>query len=129
MVFRQFAMVSGFTIMTVIAGARIGIPVLSFIYGVDLLVLKREFLLLMAGGGAYALVSYLAVILTTIRMQNWLAGGFIIAAFIYYILGGVFVNRWDILGVTLLYLLLNGILILGFTICVFIKVKCRLNEV
>lgn len=125
MVFRQFAVVLGFTVMAVIAGAGIGLPVLSFIYGVDLLFLKREFLLLMAGGGAYALVSYLMVILTTVRMQNQLAGGFIIAAFLYYMLGGVFVSRWDVLGVVLLYLILNVILVLGFTACILIKVRRR----
>lgn len=129
MVFKQFTIVLGLTIMAVVVGAWIGIPVLSFIYGVDLFFLKREFLLLMAGGGAYAIVSYLTVILTTIRMQNWLAGSFIVAAFLYYILGKIFVSRWDILGVTLLYLLLNVILILGFTVCMFIKVKRRLNKV
>lgn len=127
MVFRQFAIVLGFTVMAVIAGAGIGIPVLSFIYGVDLFFLKREFLLLMAGGGAYALVSYLMVILTTVRMQNQLAGGFIIAAVLYYMLGGIFVDRWDIFGVALLYLILNVILVLGFTACMFIKVRCRRN--
>lgn len=125
MVFRQFAIISGLTIMAVVVGFWIGVPVLSFIYGVDLLFLKREFLLLMAGGGAYALVSYLMVVLTTIRMQSWLAGGFILVTFLYYILGGIFVSRWDILGVTLLYLLLNVILVLGFIVCMFIKVKRR----
>lgn len=125
MVFRQFAIVLGFTVMAVLTGAGIGIPVLSFIYGVDLFFLKQEFLLLMAGGGAYALVSYLMVILTTVRMQNWLAGGFIIVAFLYYILGGLFVSRWDIWGVALLYLILNVILVLGFTACMFIRVRRR----
>lgn len=128
MVFRQFAIVLGFTVMAVVIGAWIGIPVLSFIYGVDLLFLKREFLLLMSGGGAYALVSYLMVILTTIRMQNQLACGFIAAAFLYSVLGGIFVSRWGILGVALLYLILNVILVLGFTACTLIRVRSRRNE-
>lgn len=125
MVFRQFVVVLGITVMAVAVGAGLGIPVLSFIYGVDLSFLKREFLLLMAGGGAFALVSYLMVILTTIRMQTQLAGGFIIVSILYYILGGLFVSRWDILGVALLYLILNVILVLGFTACMFIKVRQR----
>ncbi len=125
MVFRQFVMVLGITVLTVAVGSCIGIPVLSFVYGVDLFFLKQEFLLLMAGGGAYALVSYLMVILTTIRMQNQLAVGFIIVSSLYYILGGLFVSRWDILGVVLLYLILNVILVLGFTACMFFKVKRR----
>ncbi|MCM1414999.1 MAG: lipopolysaccharide biosynthesis protein [bacterium] len=127
-VFRQFGIVMGITIVAVMMGAWLGIPVLSFIYGVNLSFLKREFLLLMIGGGAYALVSYLTVILTTIRMQNWQAGGFVIAALLYSILGKIFVDRWEILGVALLYLSVNVLLIVTFTTCMLLKTKYRLNR-
>lgn len=127
-VLRQFVIVLALTITAMLCGAWIGIPVLSFIYGVDLSFLKGEFLLLLIGGGAYALVSYLTVVLTTIRMQYWLAGGFIIAALLYLLLGGVFANRWEIFGVSLLYLGLNVVLIVGFTICLFKKAKSRKGE-
>lgn len=124
-VFKQFVIVFGLTIAAIITGAWIGIPVLSFIYGVDLTFLKQEFLLLVIGGGAFALVSYLTVVLTTMRMQGWLAGGFAFTAMLYWFLGGIFANKWAILGVVLLYLVLNVILILEFTACLLAKVKHR----
>lgn len=122
-VFRQFIIVLGLTIIAMMTGAWLGIPILSYIYGVNLSLLKKEFLLLLAGGGIYAMVSYLTVVLTTIRMQKWLAAGFITATILYGILGSVFAKEWSIMGVALLYLLLNILLVVWFTICLFLKVK------
>lgn len=127
-VLRQFIIVLGLTIAAIIAGTWLGIPVLSFIYGVDLLFLKKEFLLLLAGGGIYALVSYLTVVLTTIRMQKWLAVGFMAATMLYSFFGGVFVNKWAIWGVALLYLILNVILVVWFTICLFSRISRKLDK-
>lgn len=127
-IFRQFMIVLGLTVIAMTVGAWLGIPALSYIYGVDLLFLKKEFLLLLAGGGIYALVSYLTVVLTTIRMQKWLAAGFIVAAMLYGILGGVFAKEWSIWGVALLYLILNLILVIWFTICMILKVNHKSDK-
>lgn len=124
-VFRQFAVVLGLTIIVMIAGAWLGIPVLSYIYGVDLTFLKKEFLLLLVGGGVYALVSYLTVVLTTVRMQKWLAVGFIVATMLYGVLGGIFANKWSVWGVALLYLLLNAALTIWFIICLFLRINYK----
>lgn len=124
-VFRQFVIVLGLTIIVMIAGAWLGIPVLSYVYGVDLVFLKKEFLLLLVGGGIYALVSYLTVVLTTVRMQKWLAVGFIMATILYGLLGGIFANEWSIWGVALLYLLLNVVLTIWFIICLFLGINYR----
>lgn len=122
-VMRQFTIVILLTLVAVVFGTGMGIPILSFVYGVDLSFLKREFLVLLIGGGAYALVSYLTVVLTTVRMQNWLAGGFVITAFFYRLMGKMFVNNWGIMGVTVLYLGLNVALIMGAVLCLCWKAK------
>lgn len=127
-VFRQFLVVIGITIIAMIVGSWIGIPVLSYIYSVNLLNLEKEFLLLLAGGGIYALVSYLTVVLTTIRMQKWLAIAFTVAAMLYGVFGCVFGKELSIWGVALLYMLINIVLVIWLIFCLLFKVNQKLDK-
>lgn len=84
--------------------------------------------MLLVGGGIYALVSYLTVVLTTIRMQKWLAIAFVVAAMLYSVFGCVFGKELSIWGVALLYLIINIVLVIWFIFCLLFKVNQKLDK-
>lgn len=57
-----------------------GIPVLSGIFAADLRAYKRELMILLVAGAFYAVSGYLAVVMTIMRRQKYLAGVYGVAA-------------------------------------------------
>lgn len=69
---KQMLMITALTVICMLGGWLIGIEVLGFMYGVGLEEYRLLFTLLIAFGGMAALVSFLVVILTIIRKQNYI---------------------------------------------------------
>ena len=59
----------GFGILLVVGSAVLGIPILSFVYGIDLVLYKKELLILIIGGCIYTFAVVLDNALVVIRMQ------------------------------------------------------------
>lgn len=118
----QYLMTAGITGVVVLVGSLIGIPALSILYNTDLFAYKSAFIVLLAGGGFYAVSSFLMVPLTTIRFHQCIAIGFAFTTVVSLVLGKYFVVNQGVMGAALLYLILNIILMLFFTACFFIKV-------
>lgn len=122
-VMRQYAIVAGLTAVIILVGTFIGLPILSLLYSTDLSAYRAEFVVLLIGGGVYALVSFIMVPLTTIRFQGCIAVGFAAAAVASLLLGKGLVLSSGVMGAAVLYLLLNVLLALFFTACFFWKVR------
>lgn len=122
-VMKQYAVVAAITVVIILGGALIGLPILSILYSTDLTAYRPEFIVLLAGGGVYALVSFIMVPLTTVRFQSCIAIGFAVAAVASLLLGKPLVLSHGVMGASLLYLLLNVLLAVFFTACFFWKVR------
>ena len=113
----QYLVVAAITLLVIIVGATIGIPLLSFFYNTDLSDYKTDFIILLFGGGVYALSSFIMVPLTAMRLQKLLAYGFVAVSIASIVLGMVLIQKAGVRGATLLYLALNTLLAIYLTAC------------
>lgn len=101
----------GFTVIVVFLmcflGMMIGIPVLSWLYAVDLYGFKSEFLILLLGGGAFALTTFMMSILSTIREQRFIAAIYALAAVTSLLIGRVLLIKYDVMGAAITFFLVN----------------------
>ncbi len=111
------------TIICLLGAYILGIPILSILYNTDLAPYKTELLVLLLGGGFLALSGLFVAIMTIIRIQNQQAIGYIIVAILAYFLSPIFVNKYQIMGAAILYLLLMATLCLIFSIILMLKIK------
>ena len=86
-----------------IGGYLLGIPILSILYKTDLNAYKIDLIILLIGGGMYALSNFLIIVLTTIRKQNKLIGIYVISSILVYFLSNKLVSLFGITGATLTY--------------------------
>lgn len=119
----QYIIVAAITLLVILCGITIGIPVLSFFYNTDLSNYKIDFIILLLGGGMYALSSFVMVPLTAMRLQNQLACGFIFISLLSILLGICLIQHSGVRGATLLYLALNTLLAIYLSVCFFLGIK------
>ena len=122
-VFVQCVVVLLLTAIVIAAGAVVGLPLLSWLYGVDLMQFRGSFILLLLGGGIYALVSFIMVPLTTMRYQNCISFGFLGVSIMTFLFGDYLVKGWGITGASVLYVCINLVLAVYLTICFVYKFK------
>ncbi len=96
---------------------------LSVLYNVDLTAYQKEFAVLLLGGGFYAMAYYLNVPITTIRKQNYIAIGYVAAAILSVLFGKYFVLAQGMLGAAVLYLCLNALLVVVYSVILAVGVK------
>ena len=89
---------AGATFCIDIACALLGVPVLSFIYGIDLSPYKIEMLLLVISGFFYASATVMLYALSTIRKQKLTTIAYIITSVIALISSNICVNKWQMKG-------------------------------
>ena len=89
---------AGATICIDIACALLGVPVLSFIYGIDLSPYKMEMILLVISGFFYASATVMLYALSTIRKQKLTTIAYIITSVIALIASNICVNKWQMKG-------------------------------
>lgn len=89
---------AGATVCIDIACALLGVPVLSFIYGIDLSPYKIEMLLLVISGFFYASATVMLYALSTIRKQKLTTIAYIITSIIALVASNVCVNKWQMKG-------------------------------
>ena len=120
---RQYLILAGLTVLLLLGGSLLGIPLLSFVFNADLSGFYWEFLVLLVGGGIYAICSFSIVPLTTIRAQGYVAIGFLIVSAIGFLAGGPIVKKFGIMGASMLYTILNIILACYLITVLFISIK------
>lgn len=75
-----------------------GVPVLSFVYGIDLSMYKLEMVLLVISGFFYASSTVMLYALSTIRKQKLATRSYIITAVIAVIVSNVLVHKYEMMG-------------------------------
>lgn len=121
----QYLVVAAITLLVIVLGATIGIPILSCFYNTDLSDYKVDFIILLLGGGMYALSSFIMVPLTAMRLQKLLAYGFVAVSIASIVLGMVLIQKAGVRGATLLYLALNTLLAIYLTACFLIGSRAK----
>lgn len=102
-VIKQIGCVLLLTVIVIIGGFLLGIPILSILYKTDLNAYKIDLMILLIGGGMYALSNFLIIVLTTIRKQNKLIGIYAIVSILVYFLSNKLVSLFSIAGAALTY--------------------------
>lgn len=98
-----------------IAGAYVcGIPVLSWLYNTELSSYRSELLVLLAGGGFFALAGFFNIVLTIMRCQKSLMVGYAVVALAACLLSDGIVAKYGISGAAMLYAALMAVLCIVF---------------
>ncbi len=120
---RQTFVVLGITTVCLLGAFLLGIPVLSLLYGTDLTGYRTELLLLLASGGFLAISNQLMTVIVILRRQKLLIIGYGLSALIALIFASPVVERWGILGATLLELGLMICLCVAFTVLFILQLR------
>ena len=100
---RQMLIISGLTVLALIAAFFLGIPVLSLVFGADLDGYRRELCILILGGSMWAFCTFFTTIITIMRKQNTLLVGYLIAAVAILVSAKKVVTTYGISGAAVLY--------------------------
>lgn len=117
---QQIFIVSCITIICICGAALIGIPVLGWMYNTDLTAYKAELLILLLGGGMFALAGVVSTMLTIMRFQQSLLFGYIAVALLAFLKVDDIVVRWEIRGAACFYTFLMTALFVIFILLFFI---------
>ena len=95
---RQLMVIVVLSVLCIVGGHFLGIPVLSIVFAVDLSPYKTELLLMLLAGGEMALVGYSMVWFTIIRKQKWMLLLYLITTVVAAVLIPVWVKTKGIYG-------------------------------
>lgn len=122
----QTGIVALITLACLVGAYLLGIPVLSLIYNTDLSPYKMELLVLLLGGGFLGISGLLNAVITIIRGQKWMLWGYVFVAVLAYLFSDQIVGTYGMLGASVLYTVLMGILCVifaGIFVCGIIRKK------
>ncbi len=119
------AIAVGITAVTLAAGAWLGIPVLSWLYDIDLAAYKPVMLVLIAAGGFNAVSILFYYALTVMRLQKEIFIGYTLTFVVSVILPIVMVNGMEIAGAGIAYLIVMMLLTILFGGMLCVKLKKR----
>lgn len=126
---KQYLIIVGIMAVCILGSALLGIPVLSLFYGVSLEQYWLSLIILIFGGGLSAAISFSSILLTIQRKQNVMIIAYGIATVASIILSVYFVENWNILGASLLYVILNAVILITMCAIVAGNVIGRLKDV
>lgn len=122
-----FLYLTGISVVVILCGWLLGIPVLSFVYGVDLSAFRSCLVILIIGGGVNTFVNVLDNALTVIRYHHVLSIAYIVTWIYSTVITPVFVNRMGIQGASYSFLTSMIVLLVCtsviFLICVRLGIK------
>ena len=76
---KQLFLIAIITVLSLVLGYLWGIPVLSFVYGIELNGYRSALLILLAGGGMAAVSGFMTSVITVMRLQKYLIPGYVTA--------------------------------------------------
>lgn len=107
------------TIAALICGGMLGIPVLSFVYDMNLAPYKRELMILLVGGGFNALGIIFYYALTVMRKMGYIFTGYIVTLLASIALPVYMTGQWGVFGAAVSYCVLMILLTAVFAIMTF----------
>lgn len=123
---RQCAIIGVLSGFVLICGIFLGIPVLSFLFSVDLGNYKRHFIILLIGGVFLAYVYFFQMIMTIIRRQNLLTVGYCFLYVVFLLFGSVIVKSFGLMGISLFYM--GGLAGLAVIFMILVVVNVNLTN-
>lgn len=123
----QIGIILVITAICLIGAYLIGIPILSALYNTDLSSYRSELLILLLGGGFLGISGLLNTVITIIRFQDSLMWGYTVVAALALLFSRQIVEKYEMIGASILYTVLMGILCVVFLIFFLIGIyKCKL---
>ena len=115
------AIACGLTLVTFAAGAWLGIPILSWLYDIDLSGYKTVMLVLIVAGGFNAVSMLFYYALTAMRLQKEIFAGYTITFVVSIVLPVVMVKQMGIVGAGWAYLIVMSVLTALFAGMLYIR--------
>ena len=112
------------TLVALTGAWMLGVPILNWVYGVDISHLKDALLVIILGGGGCALVSLLCQTLTVIRQQVRALYGYLFMSILTLIFSGFLVRHGGIMGAVILYVL-SMFLLLVILLFIYVNGKSK----
>ena len=119
MIYKLLLGIAGLTLAAAISGLLFGLDILSFVKGVDMSDYRLSFVILLIGGGVYAVLNLLYYVLVIFESRREIFISYVIVSVIAFFLTEPMVLKLGINGASLSYLimmLLNTALFAGFVI-------------
>lgn len=124
-IIKMYGIIAAATVIAMAGAWLLGIPVLGFLYNVELAEYRNDLVLVMVSGGISALVTFSYYVITILRQQTWILAGYI-AAFIYAIFTArIMVKQYAIRGAIFAYGSSVGIIAVIFIIVIIFTIKKR----
>jgi len=114
MVLRQVGVIAGIAAAVVLGGSLLGIPVLAFIYGVDLSGYHGTFTMLLVFGGIAAMDAFGSAVLTVMRRQGYILVAYGIAFLLDLLLMERIVERFQLMGAGLVYGMVMAVILVVY---------------
>lgn len=114
MIRKQVTIVIGFTGICCVAAGLCGTQVLGFIYNKNLAEQRIALILVVVGGGIYAIDQLFYFILVILRMQRKIMIIYVVGLVASVISTGIFVRYYGIIGAALSFILTHGIILMEY---------------
>ena len=116
---------TGIFVFVLLAALWLGIPVLNWLYDVQLDAYQFEFILMIIGGALSALGVIISYMITIMRCQKWLMVSYIVTAAAAYLLSPLLVSKAGIRGASIGFLLFSVIRTIFYLLTLWI---CQRNQ-
>lgn len=123
LVMRQSVIIAALTIAGLLVAFTIGISVLSFVFGVELLGYKSELCVIMVGGGMLAYATFFSTVITIVRLQKSLLICYGIVALAAKLFSNLLVVTYGIMGAAVMYAVLMTVLSTMLLIIMGLKIR------
>lgn len=123
LVLRQCGVITGLTVLALIVAATIAVPILSWLYGVDISGYKTELYVVVIGGGMLAFSVFFNTVITIIRMHKTLLYTYGATALAALLLSKYFVVNYGIMGAVAMYAVLMTMLSAVLAVITFLRIK------
>ncbi len=120
---KMFGVISVVTLFIEIICATIGLPILKWIYGVDVLSYTKEVSILVLSGGFFAFSVVLFYALTTMRAQNKVMIGYVLTSIFAYFVAYEGVKKYALFGASVTNLMVTMFLFIVLLIVTVVEVK------
>ncbi len=125
---RQVFILAGISFVCVAGAFLLGTPVLSILFNTDMAPYRIPLVILVLGGGFLGLTGFLWAVITIIRCQQFTMYGYGFVALMALLLANPVVERYEIMGASVLYLSLMILLSIIFTAIFLIGVHVKAKK-
>lgn len=128
MIYKMMSLVVAITGIVIVGGATIGIPVLSWLYNIELKSYRLSFIILLFSGGIYGIISILTYVITVWRQQKVVLYVYAVTACVVQITAGFLVRLLGITGAALVYAVAMLFICVSFMVFVWIYINRKTSE-